>query len=113
MKLRDESYGAMELELLGYGTMEESGRDTSYGGDERELWRRSLDEIRMTEIEVTFSNSKPKDAFCITGEEKKKATCHEMWHLATWLTSEAQVGPTSYKCVLPPGHLITYQPKKK
>ena len=48
LKLRDESYSAMELRLLGYRAMKERGGDESYGGDERELWRRSLEEMRTT-----------------------------------------------------------------
>ena len=66
-------------------------------------------------MEAVFSNPKLM-LFASQGKKgakkKNKATCHDMWHLATWLTCGTRVGPTSYTCVLPLGHLITHQPKK-
>ena len=49
----------MELGLLGYGAMEESGGNESYGGDEIELLRRSL-EKNDKNGGYAFSNPKPK-----------------------------------------------------
>ena len=60
----------MELRLLGYGAMKESGED------ERELWRRSLEKNGRNEG-YAFSNPKPKPNMHFASQMKKeKRKCH-------------------------------------
>ena len=55
----------MEVGFLGYGAMEETARDESYGGDEREE--------NGINIDYAFSNPKPKPnmRFVYWGQKEK------------------------------------------